>query len=187
MSDNKKGRKKGCVESGGCFQNQVKISQKTSSWEDSWAFESHPYACDYKGRYILSKERKTWVKAKKACAAAGLTLAMVTSKKEVREMKEAIIFFLGDDQSSKMWSNSNWIWLGGNDLEEEGTWKWLNGDLVETWDIPWKAKSGNDNAEFLRGSDGQHALAFSRDGLFDDSFHDSRYKKRAFACQCPES
>lgn len=187
-----------CKERKGCFQNQVKINQETSSWEDSFAFEVHPYACDYKGKYILSNERKTWLQAKKACAAAGLTLAMVRSEEEVAEMTHAIKLFFGDEEYDT-WSNNNWIWLGGNDLEEEGKWVWLNGDLVETWDIPWKAEAGNDNADFIDENSGQDALAFSRDGEFsknceiikdgefDDSFHSSRYKKRAFACQCPGS
>jgi len=188
LNNNKKGKKLGCYEKGGCFQNQVKISQQSSSWEDSWAFEVHPFACDYRGKYILSNEPKTWLKAKKACEAAGLTLAMVRSTEEVKEMKQAIQFFLGEgDASWKTWDNRNWLWLGGNDLEEEGVWKWLNGEAVETWNVPWRIKAGKDNADFLKGSDGQHAIAFSRGGQFDDSYHDAKKRKRAFACQCPDS
>ena len=185
----KKGKKRGCTAEEGCFQNWVKVNQDTSNWEDSWEFESHPYACDYQGKYILSNKASTWEQARKACENAGLVLAMVRNEDEVKEMRGAIRYFLGErDEEWKKWDARNWIWLGGDDLEEEGTWVWQNGDPVEKdWDLPWIKWAGRDNSQHIRGTDGQHGLQFNRDGTFDDSFHNHKRKKRAFACQCPES
>ena len=180
--------KQGCSTREGCFQNQVKISQETGYWADSWNFDSHPFACDYEGKYIISGEHLTWERAQKACRRAGLTLAMVRNKRDVTVMKKAMQYFLGDEESSwGTWDNRNWVWLGGNDLKQEGTWEWLNGKAVETWDVPWKDKAGKDNAQNVRKSDGQHVLAFSRDGQFDDSHHKHKTKIRPFACQCRKS
>ena len=177
----KKG-KSGCDEKKYCYQNQMRINHK-GVWDDTYKFKKHPYACDYKGKYILSSDKVTWVQAKSMCAAAGLFLASVRNRAEVKEMKEAAVHFLGEaDPAWKTWDDNNWIWLGGNDLEKEGTWKWQNGDLVEDWAVPWRRKAGKDNA-----GTGQHALAFSREGEFDDSFHDREDRLRPFACQCPGS
>jgi len=182
----KKG-KKGCNEDPRCFQNQMRINHG-GQWDDTWKFKTHPYACDYKGKYVLSNEPKTWESAKEACAAAGLHLAKVRNAGEIEEMKSAMVYFLGKaDESWKTWDHQNWIWLGGNDLNEEAVWKWLDGEEVETWDLPWRTEAGNDNAQYLPGKGGQHALAISRWGQFDDSFHDHKKRKRPFACQCPGS
>lgn len=176
----KKG-KSGCDEKF-CYQNQMRINHK-GSWDDTYKYRKHPYACDYNGKYILSGDMVTWVKAKAVCEAAGLFLASVRNDKEVEEMKAAATYFLGEaDFAWKTWDDNNWIWLGGTDMEEEGVWKWQNGDLVESWAVPWRQKAGKDNA-----GKGQHALAFSRWGEFDDSFQNKRKRLRPFACQCPGS
>ena len=38
---------------GRCFQNQMRINHK-GQWDDTFKFMKHPYACDYRGKYILS-------------------------------------------------------------------------------------------------------------------------------------
>jgi len=184
--NNLKKGKKGCDQPQ-CLQNQMRINHH-GQWDDTYKFKLHPYACDYKGKYILSNEPKTWESAKAACSAAGLNLAKVRSGVEVDEMKVAMDYFLGEVSPTwKTWNNNNWVWLGGSDQNEEGLWKWLDGELVEDWNVPWRPKAGKDDAEYLPGADGQHALAISRWGQFDDSFQDSKQRKRPFACQCPGS
>lgn len=182
-----KNGKKGCNEKPMCYQNQMRINHD-GKWDDTYKYKTHPYACDYKGKYVLSNTPKTWQSAKDACAAAGLHLAKVRNVAEVQEIKSAIVHFLGNASDSwTTWDNNNWVWVGGNDLEEEGVWKWLDGELVETWNVPWRTKPGKDNAQFLSGNGGQHALAISRWGQFDDSFDNKKGRRRPFACQCPDS
>ena len=178
---------KGCNESPRCFQNQMRINHK-GLWDDTYTFKTHPYACDYKGKYVLSNDFKTWEQAKEACAAAGLHLAKIRSQAEVEEVKDAMEYFLTPkDENWSKWDSNNWIWTGGNDLNDEGVWLWLDGSPVESWDIPWIEGAGKDNAAYLNGAEGQHALAISRWGEFDDSFHKHQKRKRPFACQCPGS
>lgn len=165
-----------------CYQNQMVINHE-GLWDDTFKFKKHPYACDYNGKYILSDEHKTWQEAKMACEEAGLYLAKVRSAKEVEEIKRAASLYLTKaDPSWGTWDQNNWIWTGGNDLENENDWRWLDGTPVEDWDLPWKEKAGKDNA----GS-GQNALALSRWGEFDDSFDNDTTRSRPFACQCPGS
>merc|ERR1712003_503522 len=137
--------------------------------------------CDDKGKYIVSNDRKTWVKAKETCEESGLHLAKIRSKSEVEEMKAAIDFFLGPrDESLRTFHNKNWVWLGGNDLLLEGRWEWLDRTPVEDWDIPWRKKAGKNNGGHVGGLDGQNALSVSRWGEFDDSYHNDRRKRRPF-------
>ena len=176
-----------------CYQNQMRINHN-SKWDDTFKFRVHPYACDYQGKYILSASPTSWVDAKVACEDAGLHLAKVRRGAEVDEMKKAMEYFLGPpDPTWKNFDARNWIWLGGNDLETEGTWTWIDGSVIDMGHIKWFPKAGNDNAlkSGKKGKGrgkvvmetGQDALAMSRDGLFDDSHTEGRY--RSFACQCP--
>lgn len=184
--NNYKFGKKGCNESPRCFQNQMRINHD-GKWDDTYKFKTHPYACDYRGKYILSNDHKTWEQARDACAAAGLHLAKIRNEAEVEEIKSAMVHFLGAAKPEwKKWDNNNWIWFGGNRLEDFKTWKYLDGELVETWTLPWIPHAGGDNAKFLHRG-GQNVMAISRGGLMDDSFHNRRKKKRPFACQCPGS
>jgi len=177
---------KGCLEEEGCFQNQLKISSGSDNgfWEDAWAFEEHPFACDYRGKYLVSGELQTWSKAKAICHNGGMVLASVRSMEEVRELRDAIDYFLGPQtEEYKKFDGRNWVWLGATDEEEEGVWRYLDGEVMEDWGIPWMAKAGNDNAMIGRKSTGQHHLAMNRDGMMDDS-NDVRAIKKMFACEC---
>ena len=182
-----KKNKNGCPTRGGCYQNQVRFDG-SMTWDDGWDFEEHLYACDYKGKYILSNQHKTWERAKEACSKAGLHLAMVRSKREVEEMKEAINYFLGPGNDDwHTFDPQNWVWLGGHDINNEGVFEWLNGKPVNTWDVPWRVKAGKDNASFIKKAGTQNVVAFSRSGEFDDSYQHTKKKQRPFACQCPGS
>jgi len=170
---------------GNNLQNQMRINHQ-GEWDDTFKYKTHPYACDYQGKYILSANMKTWSDAKKACETAGLTLAKVRSDKEVEEMMAAGNSFLGPrDESLKTWDSRNWIWLGGTDAEEEGVWKWVDGTPILYFDeMNWR-RPNPDNAAYL-GEETQNYLAFSRWGEFDDSFDDKK-RRRPFACQCPDT
>ena len=49
----------------------------SGQWDDTFKYKTHPYACDYQGKYILSATMRTWSGAKLACEKAGLMLAKV--------------------------------------------------------------------------------------------------------------
>jgi len=166
------------------LQNQMRINHG-GNWDDTFAYKTHPYACDYQGKYILSATQKSWSDAKVACDDAGLIMAKVRSAKEVEEIKAAGKYFLGPvDDTLREWDASNWIWVGGNDDTLEGTWQWNDGDAIEWVDnMPWRAPNP-DNANKIAGKATQNSLSISKWGLFDDSY-DSKKRERPFACQCP--
>lgn len=166
------------------LQNQMRINHD-GKWDDTFAYKTHPYACDYQGKYILSATKKSWSHAKESCANAGLIMAKVRNAAEVEEMKAAGEYFLGAvDDSLREFDPSNWIWLGGNDADEEGVWKWNDGDAIEWFaEMPWREKNP-DNSDRMNGGRTQNFLAISKWGLFDDSF-DTTKRERPFACQCP--
>lgn len=167
------------------YQNQMRINHD-GEWDDTYAYKEHPYACDYQGKYIVSGTLMTWKEAKKACENAGLALAKVRNDAEIEDIGFAIATFLGPERAKSDWEPSNWIWLGGNDIESEADWKWVDGDDMSLNGLPWDNwRSPNpDNAQFLFKSDmGQNSLAISKWGEFDDSYEVRR--RRPFACQCP--
>jgi len=166
------------------LQNQMRINHD-GMWDDTFAYKTHPYACDYQGKYILSATPKSWSHAKLACEDAGLHMAKVRTAAEVEEIKAAGEYFLGPvDESLKEFDQTNWIWLGGNDADEEGVWKWNDGEDIAWFDdMPWRPPNP-DNSDRINGGRTQNYLAISKWGLFDDSF-DSPKRERPFACQCP--
>jgi len=200
----KQGKKKGaykCEEDPACYQNQMRINHD-GKWDDTFKFMKHPYACDYQGKYILSATPRVWDSAKQACEDAGLQMAMVRNEEELSEILDAAKFFLGErNETLREFSNNNWFWIGGNDVAEEGVWRWdADGSEIDpAWleRVPWR-RPNPDNAERI-GETGQDVMAISilgsfldkkgkrvdRGGLFDDSYTSRR--KRPFACQCPGS
>ena len=169
----------GCENKNGCYQTHLRFNS-SGVWDDEAVHFKHPYACDYKGKYIVSKKKLEWIEAKVACENAGLVLAKIRNTKEVAELKNLMIEFYDKyDTNSHKFADKNWIWTGGNDLNDEGKFEWIDGEEIK-FDIPWILKAGNDNAHT-----GQHALTMNFDGVFDDSFTEG--KKRGFVCQCPNS
>ena len=177
-------RKNGCNEKPKCYQNQMRINHE-GEWDDTYKFMEHPYACDYQGKYVISSNQVSWEHAKLACDNAGLHLAKIRSGVELNEMMTAMDYFLGEkDETLKKWDPNNWMWLGGNDINEEKQWVWeADGEKIE-WDIPWMKKAGNDNSE-RKMKEGQDVMALSRWGKVDDSYRLGVY--RPFACQCPDT
>ena len=64
--------------------------------------QKNSYACDYKGKYVISPSRRTWPDAKTACEAAGLTLAMVCGCYGYNVVTMVIFIWL-------LWY---WLWIG---------------------------------------------------------------------------
>ena len=174
-----KSGEQGCEHKKGCYQSHLRFNS-SGVWDDESVYVKHPYACDYKGKYIVSKIKLDWIAAMVACESAGLVLAKIRNTKEVAELRNLMIeHFDKYDINSHPFDDKNWIWTGGNDLIDEGKFEWMDREEIK-FDIPWLAKAGNDNAQTK-----QHALAMNFDGFFDDSF--TKGKKRGFVCQCANS
>ena len=63
--------------------------------------------------YLWSTDKKTWTAAEDFCLKERGHLASATS--------EATSVFLWEEMKKKGMRN---LWIGGNDIEEEGTWQW---------------------------------------------------------------
>jgi len=191
-----------------CRQNHMRVDLD-GKWDDAFDFEEHPYACDYKGRYIVSAELKTWDDAKAACEAAGLTLAAAKNPSETEELRSALVFFLGEGgyegcfgaygngpsyvlgssqtqcTGEQRWSPDHWAWVGGSDDAEEGNFIWQDGSQVVYDGFPWIAKAGGDNGKPKKKKGvlqpGQNSLTLSKWGEYDDEFG---VVERPFACEC---
>lgn len=179
----------GCKETGGCFQNQMRVNH-AGKWDDTFKYKRHPYTCDYQGRYILSNDPSHWSEAKRKCEDAGLVIAKVHTQDELNEMMVAAEYFLGKrEEGNKIWNNTNWFWIGGNDFTVgEGNWTWADGEPFPTdWALPWMhpwRTPNPDNAAFRGRGKTQNVLAMSKWGQWDDSFGSER--RRNFACMCPD-
>ncbi len=76
--------------------------------------------------YEFIPKAMTWAAAKTYCERRGGYLASVTSQIEQEYIYENYIVPNGNPA----------YWIGGNNFENEGTWKWVNGDKwnYENWD-----------------------------------------------------
>ncbi|XP_058864268.1 CD209 antigen-like protein B isoform X3 [Acipenser ruthenus] len=67
--------------------------------------------------YYFSKENKVWKEARTFCQSQNSDLAVINSEEELK--------YLQDKGPAKE------LWLGLSDSDNEGTWKWLDGRVVE--------------------------------------------------------
>merc|ERR1712133_186211 len=85
-----------------------------TSCTEGW--ESHGNHCfKWKTHY------ETWDSAQICCKSENANLASVTS--------EAINQYVLEGMRTR---NLSYIWIGGNDKDEEGTWKWVDGVLLNS-------------------------------------------------------
>lgn len=82
--------------------------------EAEFEFEKHSY------KFIPKKE--SWLRAKKAAEKIGGYLVVINSEDEEKYIERKIQEILGGDNQS--------VWIGLNDIDEEGKWSWVNGDKL---------------------------------------------------------
>ena len=168
------------------YQDKVSLSKK-GHWDDSLQYKTMPYACNYCGKYVVIKHHATWYAARRMCEEFGLTMAIVNTREENNDLDLAAKLMMGEETELKRWNDTNWIWLGTQEVMDEngvgtGVWEHHDGSPL-LWSPPWDVKKQPDNWIKKRGE--QKAVAFSRiNTKWDDSFP---WKKRPFACMCPEA
>ena len=92
--------------------------------------------------YLWSTEKKTWADAEHFCQGEGGHLASVPSSAIEDYVKEGL-----------QRHNIDLAWLGGNDIEKEGTWKWAD---CTPWDYTFWGSNEPNN---LGGEDCLHQRA----------------------------
>jgi len=130
----------GCFGDSPCSESYMKVNHH-GVWDDSFEFLTHPYVCEYQGKYMVSSERKSWDAAIEACEKAGLQFAKIRSDEELKELVKAVEYFLGPDTETEKWDDGNWVWIAGQEQ-----WLWADGTSID-WDIKWEPKEGYDSCE----------------------------------------
>ncbi|XP_073730320.1 CD209 antigen-like protein A isoform X2 [Misgurnus anguillicaudatus] len=72
--------------------------------------------------YFISSEKKSWNDSRRYCRERGADLIIINDKEEQDLFKNR--------------SETDSIWIGLSDSDEEGTWKWVDGSTLTTsfWD-----------------------------------------------------
>ena len=84
--------------------------------------------------YLWSTDKKNWNDAEDFCLKEGGHLASATSK--------ATSVFFWEEMKRKGIRN---LWVGGNDIEKEGTWKWKWPTACYPWKFTFWAKREPNN------------------------------------------
>lgn len=167
------------------YQDHVSVS-KRGRWDDTFPYKKMPYACNYCGKYIVLAQQVTWFHARSLCKSYGLTMAMVNSKRDNDDLAMAVKMEFGEDTEKKRWDDNNWVWLGSQEIMQNGTgtkiWQHHDGSPL-LWVSPkWDTKRQPDNWSKQRWGE-ERVVAFSRiNHKWDDSYPE---RKRPFACMCP--
>ncbi|XP_041444786.1 hepatic lectin isoform X2 [Xenopus laevis] len=102
------------------------IEEKKEACDSAWiTFED---SC-----YYITTRKSNWQKARSFCVQEGGDLVVVNSEKEQ---------FLKEKSGVSILKR---YWIGLNDLEEEGTWTWVDGTAYSTSYQFWKKGEPNDH------------------------------------------
>eukprot|EP00976_Prorocentrum_cordatum_P107249 1194608-Prorocentrum_minimum.AAC.6 len=112
--------------------------------------------------YFFVPEAKTWDEASAFCAQSWAYLASVQSAEEND--------FIASMRSSE--SANLGLWLGGTDVQVEGTWTWSDGE-------PWNYEEWKENWE-LDDADSADCLKQHKLGYWNDAFCN---EPRPFVCK----
>ncbi|KAG9469826.1 hypothetical protein GDO78_019567 [Eleutherodactylus coqui] len=76
--------------------------------------------------YYITGVKATWAKTRDSCLKKGADLAVITSKRE-----QIFLVSISDVSYDKHY------WIGLHDMDEEGTWTWVDGTNYETSYKSW--------------------------------------------------
>ncbi|XP_041443149.1 hepatic lectin isoform X1 [Xenopus laevis] len=131
-------------------ETEEKIAQPASKVNET---EEKKEACDSAwinfedSCYYITTKKTNWEKARSFCVQEGGDLAVINSEKEQTFLKE-----------KSGVSRINRFWIGLNDLEEEGTWTWVDGTDYSTSYQFWTKGEPNDH---LKNEDCAHLWNFT--------------------------
>ncbi|KAF4084572.1 hypothetical protein AMELA_G00107760 [Ameiurus melas] len=94
--------------------------------------------------YFISTEKKMWTEGRQNCKKKGAELVTIKTKEE----QEFLVQQLGNDKA----------WIGLNDRNTEGTWKWVDGTaLTTTYWVPGEPNdAGNEDCAEIWGNPDKH-------------------------------
>ena len=105
--------------------------------------------------YLFNNDKKSWTASEDFCLNEGGHLASIAT--------EAVNTFVGEKK--------NTYWIGGNDRDEEGSWRWTDCTLMEF--TFWASGEPND------GGGNQDCMQYRHLHKWDD---DNCSNKKSFVC-----
>uniref|UniRef100_A0A3Q1JNA6 C-type lectin domain-containing protein n=1 Tax=Anabas testudineus TaxID=64144 RepID=A0A3Q1JNA6_ANATE len=100
-----------------CFANSICVTDKTCP--DGWTKSCS--SC-----YFLSTESGSWTTGREDCRTRGADLVVIHSAEE----QVKLTFFVSVKQTFISTFTNTRTWIGLNDRDNEGTWKWVDGTLL---------------------------------------------------------
>lgn len=82
-----------------------------------------PWKCFGSSQYYISRDMRSWNESKQQCMDLGAHLVIIDSEEE-QEFIHALI--------NQPYIYDKRAWIGLSDLETEGTWKWVDGKVLDT-------------------------------------------------------
>lgn len=125
------------------------------------SFTDHnQWRCFGSSLYYISTGLKNWHASKQLCLDHGGHLVIIDSEEEQK-------FILGLKKT---------VWIGLNDIETEGTWEWVNGQILNNSKY-WMKGEPND-------LDNEDCAEIIHDGSVSDSWNDSSCdREKNFICE----
>ncbi|XP_048008545.1 CD209 antigen-like protein E isoform X3 [Megalobrama amblycephala] len=93
---------------------QISTTHQTPGSSDGWIYGHSSF-------YYISKEKKSWNESRSYCMERGADLIIINNKEEHDFVQKNIV----NDCSS--------FWIGLTDIDEEGSWKWVDGSTPTFW------------------------------------------------------
>ncbi|XP_060552956.1 versican core protein-like isoform X2 [Ruditapes philippinarum] len=92
------------------------------------------WICHGNSCYFVDQTQRNWDDGKRYCVENGAFLADIKTQEEHLFIAKNVL-------------NVYWMWIGGNDLDNEGDWRWLDGTQVGNWTNSWGPDQPNGGTE----------------------------------------
>ena len=100
--------------------------EASEPYEASKPYSSKQSTPQFQGHsYLLSPKKKNWQMAKRDAESQGGYLVVINSSEEQAFIEKILL------EASRKENYKEPVWIGLTDEEEEGNWKWVNGDLLK--------------------------------------------------------
>ncbi|KAK9976534.1 hypothetical protein ABG768_021739 [Culter alburnus] len=93
-------------------KNNVLIKERNACRQDFFK-ENNGWIYNHSSFYYISSEKKSWNESRSYCTERGADLIIINNKEEQDFVQKNI--------------RGSLVWIGLTDIDEEGTWKWVDG------------------------------------------------------------
>ncbi|XP_067249434.1 CD209 antigen-like protein A [Chanodichthys erythropterus] len=109
------------------LKNNDLIKERNACRQDFFK-ENNGWIYNHSSFYYISSEKKSWNESRRYCTERGADLIIINNKEE-------------RDFVQKNIDPGSLFWIGLTDIDEEGSWKWVDGSTPTFWF--WKTNEPN--------------------------------------------